>query len=229
MKFRVLGARAVGGTISMAMAVAVASPAEARAKLDDIFTSDMLGAQVAYLETLTGVAWQMDAADRTYKVAGCVVTARTDKGAVKSLKLALTSRCTFDPNKMLSGWKLPSANKITFGSFGTMTGSQGRFYADCLGTTCGNSYVPAVYYHYEGGHAENWVQVNLEVGLLDDAPIDASSTWEDAMEKKFGLDYVQSGKFNCDASLNAVAVQAFAPVKITAIEIGSDLTTPTCW
>ena len=66
MKFEALRGRTIGCAISMAMAVAASSPVEARAKLDEIFTSDMLGAQVAYLETLT-VAWQVQGADRTYK------------------------------------------------------------------------------------------------------------------------------------------------------------------
>ena len=50
---------------------AAAAPAPAPSpKLAQVFTPDVIGSNVAFLETITGPAFRTDGSDRTYKVDG---------------------------------------------------------------------------------------------------------------------------------------------------------------
>src|SRR5215469_17388441 len=66
-------------------AAAVAPPASANPKLAQIFTPDVLGSNVAYLETITGPAFKTEGSDRLYKVGTCEVIVGAAKGKVANI------------------------------------------------------------------------------------------------------------------------------------------------
>src|SRR6202030_3702559 len=67
-----------------ARAAAAAAPAP-NAKLAQIFTPDVLGSNVAFLETITGPAFRTDGAELTYKVGGCTVIVGATAGKIDNI------------------------------------------------------------------------------------------------------------------------------------------------
>ena len=224
MRTNVFLAAGAVGLICTATANSAGVTCDQSTTIENIFVPDMIHAQVAYLEHLTGPAWRVDQNVRQYKVAGCVVTVIEKHEVIQSLGLELNERCTFDLNPFLQS-HLPSANRLTFGAFDQE--EDGRFYADCL-SMCGNSTDPIVYEHFLGPHAMDFIEVNLKVALVDDQAIAASNVWEKALESSKGLGFIYSGKFNCTAAFDGLVHRAFAKVKVTAITIGYGLDTPSC-
>ena len=206
-------------------------PTGHRSKLDAIFQHDMLGAQVPYLERITGPAWRVIGNDRFYKVAGCTVTVATADHSIRSWALDLNDRCTFDPNPFfvfdsrISG-RLPSANRITFGEFDRLFRS-GQFSSDCI-TMCGNAADPTAYELVRGGSVANDIDAKLEVVLVGDDALAASRTWAQSMARLHGEDYVNMGQFQCDRDSQPVARAAFAAVRITTLTVGYDIVFPRC-
>lgn len=194
-------------------------------KLAQIFNGDMLGADVGYLQNITGTPWKTFNDERTYKVAGCIVTATVVDASVRSLGLDLSDQCGIDLTAFNPNWKAQT-KRLTFGLFEKNVGS-GRFYADCL-SQCGNAYDPSVYEHYKGSHAENFVEVVLGVQQVDDKSLAAADAWEDAMKAAQGEDYVIDQKFNCEPKFNEAASKAFTNVRPTSIKIGFDLEPASC-
>ncbi len=185
----------------------------------------MLNAQVAYLEHIAGPAWRVDGKYRTYKVSGCIVDVVAESNAVRSLGLRLNDRCTFDPSLFL-GIKLPSANKMTFGDLDRAWGG-GRFYADCL-YLCGNAYDPSVYEHFDGPHAANFIEVNVEAALVSRASVAASEKWQAAIQADRSQDFVMKTQFNCTTSFDQAAHSFFRNIKLTELTVGYDLELPGC-
>lgn len=194
-------------------------------KLKKVFAPDMLGASLAYFELQSGPAWKIRGDDRIYKVVGCEVTAKVSRDEVKSLRMALNPKCSFDVNGFLpnhSG-KLPAANRLTFGNFDAFTNMGGRYYSDCL-SYCGNAYDPSVFEHWQGSRSDNSVEALIEVVLVSGPALDASQTWAEAMTEQRGRRWVEEGRFNCaDTTFNHDAQSAFRNIRITAITIGYDI------
>lgn len=187
-------------------------------KMSQIFDYEMLNSDVAYFEKIAGVAKNTTENKKTYKVEGCEIEADVSDGKISSLKLNVSKKCTFDLNKFVSKTSLP-ANTLTFGKMG----KGGRFYSDCL-SMCGNSADPVVYEYISGSHAEQYVDVMLEVAQVDDLSINAANKWQSVMEKAEGHDWIIETKFNCpnknEDKYNEAAHKAFKDVKISAITIG---------
>ena len=119
---------------------------------------------------------------------------------------------------------------MTFGQFEALTDGSGRFMASCL-SNCGNAADPVVYKHWEGPHANSFLNVILEVALGGGDSIDAAATWQRAMEAGEGADWVEARKFNCQGSkYDALARKAFKNITITAITVGYaiDMEAPLC-
>lgn len=197
----------------------------AKGEIKDIFTTDMIGADVSYLEQFTGPARQTDTTfhTKTYKVSSCEVTAnldQTDK-SITSLSMKLSGKCTFDVNPFLpNAFKpFPTANKITFESFENATGG-GKFLSDCL-TSCGNGYAPSVYEYFQGSHADNYINILVSVEQINDKTIDAGSQWAKSMAEKEGVDWVIDTQFNCTAKYDGIATKLFSTIKIDSITVGN--------
>jgi hypothetical protein len=194
-------------------------------KLSQIFTPTMLGSTVQYLEQVTGVAKNSSKGSKTYLVEGCEVTAGIAAGAVKSLSLKVSDKCSFDLNAFLvngMNGKLPAVNKMTFGQFDTVTGGKGRYTADCL-WLCGNGYTQSAYEKLSGSRMNGSIDVILGVTLTANDALDASSSWKEIMMPKEGEDWVVDAKFNCTDKYNTDAQKAFQGIKITSITIGNGL------
>ena len=93
---------------------------------------------------------------------------------------------------------------------------------------CGNAYDPSVYGFWEAPRALGFIQLRLEVKLVGDAAIDASSTWEEAIRTARGEEYVLFNSFNCEDHFNPQAAAAFRDIPITRITIGTHLQLPGC-
>ncbi len=206
-----------------------AGPAMAKSnKLDRIFVPDMLSADRAYLEQVTGLAWKSYKDTKTYKVDGCLVTATYDEGSVRSLRLELSPKCTFDLNKFLKKnnpynhyAKYPPLYQTTFGQLESLT-ADSQFMTDCL-RECGNIADPSVYEYFGFSHVDNFLDIMVEVT----PETDASFKWEKAMKKAEGEDWVLETKFNCQLTkYDAIAHSTFKKIRITAITVGHNIKTP---
>lgn len=199
-------------------------------KIQKIMDPDMLGVDLAYFEQVTGIARKTDGTRKQYKVDGCEVTIEAGGGTVNGIRVPVTPQCAFDLNKFLPNAdpKFGTTGELTFGQFDKSAGDNGEFLADCL-SMCGNAADPSVYEFWEGSHADNFLNVTLEVVLVDDAAIAAASQWQAAMTAGKGEDWVMDTKFNCEpATFDAAAHKAFAAVKVSAISIGQAPAKPGC-
>ena len=219
--------------VATAIILATAHGADAqgkKSKLAQAFDPEMISADLAYFEQVTGPARSTYGNTKTYKVDGCEVTATISDGSVRSLRVDLNHKCTINLNTFLPNFqsKFPALDAMTFGKFDAVSGGNGQFMADCL-TGCGNAADPVVYEHWYGSRANLMLEVMLEV-VLDGIPaINAAHKWQAAMEKSEGENWVSATKFNCDRTkYDHIAHQAFRDVKISAITIGYDIETPRC-
>jgi len=210
-------------TATLFAASSAGSAAQAT-KLALVFDPEMIDANVAYFEQVTGPARKTYGNTRSYKVDGCDVEATIARGSIRSLRMVLSPRCTFDLNKFLPNFsgRFPAAHAITFGTFDTITRGTGRFYSDCI-TGCGNAADPTVMEHWSGSRADLFFEIMLEVVLANGPAIDASRAWYSAMEKIEGEQWVMDGKWNCTRKHDALARRAFRDITISSITIGYDV------
>ena len=207
----------------------------AAGKLDKIFNTEIIGANLPYLEKITGPAkntfsHKKNEKTNTYKVDDCEITIRVSNGTIQSLGIEkLSQKCTFNLNSFLpnvGGGKLPPLYNMTFGQFDAFTGD-GKYTADCL-MSCGNAADPVAYENWQASRADGGFDLQLGVVLASDAALDASSKWQRAMVKGEGEDWVIDTKFNCSNKYNSIAQQAFKNVKITSATIGFGLADSNC-
>ena len=223
---------AVMGTIAavcMLLGPSDAASSPPQEKLSDVFAPKMLGADLAFFEKVTGPARNTFGDTKTYDFAGCEISAGVASGTVESLSISLSPKCTFDLNPFLPNFagKIPNLVGMTFGQFDKLSQSQGTFYADCL-SECGNAYDPVVYEHWSSSRADGFLEVMLGATQTGDAVLDAADSWQSAMEKAEGADWVQERKFNCAPKHDQVAHEAFRNVAIDQITIGHQLRLPSC-
>lgn len=204
--------------------------------MQQIFQPEMIGATLLYLEQFTGPPRNVspDGMERTYKVGACEITAYVGEGenkSVSALRFVVAPGCDGDVGKFLDsspGASGAMLSQLSFGKFEEMVGGTTRYYADCL-TLCGNAADPTVYAHWEGPRSADFLEMMVEVKLVDDASLQAADQWKAAMEAKEGEDWVVDTGFNCDpVKYNDVARKGFAAVKPEAITIGRGLPVPKC-
>lgn len=183
-----------------------------------IFQRSMLGAQIAYLERLTGPARNVDGTTRTYVVNGCEIIVTVEKGAVRSLGLpSLSPKCTVSLADF--GFDGPLPNQATFGMFDEL-GFKTRYTADCL-RSCGNAYDPSVYATVSTPHANGFLTFRVGAVQSSDQALDAADEWERAMEAAEGEDWLIEARFNCTDRYDKVAARALRNVRVTSVEVGS--------
>jgi hypothetical protein len=215
-------------SLLIALVVAgIPAMAQAKANVAEVFNGDMLGTDLRYFESEAGIARESAGDQHTYKVEGCEITATAVGGKISALRMELSPKCQADLKTFIGDSFSPAASKpLTFGNFQETAGDI-SFYADCL-TMCGNAADPSVYALWDGPHAANFRQVLLEVVLVSDQALEASNQWQASMTKVKGEDFVTDTRFNCERTFDAPAQQSFQAVQVTAITIGSELTTPGC-
>jgi hypothetical protein len=209
-------------TANTALAAPPAAPA---GKLAQIFTPDILGANVAYLETITGPAFSTEGSDRVYKLEGCKLIVGVKGAKIDNIGIQdYSARCSFPIAQYFGqapGQTIP--NYPTFGDIEALFG--GSFGADCL-TQCGNATDPVVSLSYHGSHADNFNDLYAAITINDEPALTAYQDWGDKLIAKHGQDYVVSGKFNTDDSMDDVAAKDFGPIHPDTIRIGQDLPGP---
>lgn len=209
--------------------------ATAAERLAKIFHPEMIGANLAYFENVSGPARNTFTGKHSvtysyYKVDGCEITAQIMKGSVQVIELdKLSPKCTFDLNIFLPNagkGSLPALHSMKFGEFDALT-RQGYYSADCL-TLCGNAYDPSVYEYFQASHADQGIEVRLGVVLVGDDAIKAASAWAEEMSKGEGDTWVVDRKFACTRKYNAVAQRLFRKVKVTSVAVGYGLSVNDC-
>jgi hypothetical protein len=191
-------------------------------KLARIFTADILGANVAYLETLTGPAFRTDGSERTYKVDGCEIVVGAAKGKIANIGIdGVSGRCSFDIAQYFAeGYEHPAPPMPTFGQIKNWLG--GHYGADCL-ALCGNSAAPVVSLSYSGSHADNFNGLYAATSISAGAAFDAYEDWGAKLTAKYGQAYVANGQYRTGDALDDVAAKDFGPIRPTVIRVGQDL------
>ncbi|QIM49585.1 hypothetical protein G9Q38_10560 [Pusillimonas sp. DMV24BSW_D] len=197
------------------------------ADVKEVFNGEMLGTTQRYFESVAGIPRQSLGENHTFRVKGCDITATIKGGSVSALHMPLSDTCRADLRSFIGDYAPAATSKLTFGAFAQTSGGDLRYLANCL-TMCGNAYDPSAYAHWEGPRAAGFMQVLLEVVLVEDAAYAAASAWGEHMTKAAGEDYVMDTRFNCEARFDDVAAQAFKNVQVTAVTIGHELSVPGC-
>lgn len=193
-------------------------------KLEKIFTPDMLDADLAYLETITGVAKSTYGNSKTYKVNGCEVEVRFAGKQITSLGLTLSKSCQVNPSKFVNT-TVQSTKNLTFGALDKSLGNVFHYQAPCL-SMCGNAAgLETISAIYSGSHAENFIDVQIEA--TPEPEVD-TSPWVETMERQEGSDWVESGGYNCSPKYDDIARKTLAKQRINKITFGRDLPTETC-
>ncbi len=187
-------------------------------KISEVFSYDMIGVDIAYLENLIGPARKTDqhTQTKTYLVDHCPLDVQTRDGAVDTLRVTIGGKCQFVLNDILPSYENISTRDVVFGLSGPVT-----YYADCFGINCGNAYDPSVYELYEGSHAENWRELLLS---SVNASYEAVSRWSNIMEANEGVDWMMDNRFNCIPNkYSDVAEQSLKGQPVDRIMIGYNL------
>jgi hypothetical protein len=205
-------------------AAAAAAPAPAPSpKLAQIFTPDVLGVNVAWLETIIGPAYRTEGSDRTYKVGGCTVIVGVTAGKIDNIGIdGYGPACSFPiAQYFASGYDYAVPRVPTFGDI--KQGLGGAYGATCL-HLCGNATDPLVTLTYRGSHADNFNDLYATVTINQDGPaMNAFTDWGDKLVAKHGAEYVSNGQYSDGDSLQDVAAQDFAKVSPTLIRVGQNL------
>lgn len=191
-------------------------------KLTKIFQPDMLDADVAYLETITGVAKSTFGNLKTYDVDGCTVEVSYSGKQITSLALELSKSCQINPSKFVST-DLQSTKNLTFGALDKSLGNTLQYQAVCLGM-CGNAIgMDTVSAIHSGLHAENFIDIKVEA-----TPDVNLSPWVETMERQEGSDWVVSRGYNCSQKYNGIARKTLAKQRINKITFGVELPEESC-
>jgi len=202
-------------------AAAVAPPTPSP-RLAKIFTPDVLGSNVAFLETITGPAFRTDGSELTYKVDGCTVIVGATAGKIDNIGIEnYGPACNFPIAQYFAGgYDHPVPALPTFGDI--QRGLGGDYAATCL-HLCGNAMDPILSLTYQGSHADNFNNLYAATPLADDASINASIVWERALAARYGESALEDSTASLPDSLQAIADPAFAPLRPTEIRVGDKL------
>ena len=187
-----------------APAEATAAAPEAAPAAGGAATIDqMLGVQVAYLESKLGPARTVQDKERTYEVGDCTVRVSAEGGEVVGYAVPMTPACSTQALAALKDYDLPQKIDLTMGEFAAARGNA-DFKADCL-MLCGNAADPWVYLESAGPRVSPGIRASAV--MVSDATIDAAFRIRDAIKAAKGEDYVIDTTFNCTAIWSKSALQ----------------------
>jgi len=195
----------------------------AHGALAKVFTPDILGANVAYLEAnVTGPAFSTTGGDRIYKVDGCKVIVGAVKGRIVNVGIdGMSRRCSFPiAQYFASGYGHPVPPYPTFGDI--KQGFGGAFDADCL-ALCGNAADPVVSLSYQGSHADNFNNLYAAISIGEGPALDAYMDWSGKLGAKYGQSYLVEGKYHTGDAMDDVAATDFANIHPDTVRVGQDL------
>ena len=203
-----------------ARAAAAASPTTG---ISPVIGFSSLGATKGFLERTLGPSTYETPDEASYTVGACEVTLGLDeRAAVTSVSVQLKSGCTFDASG-ISGHQRPLTidGPVTFAEFERLFG-RARYTSPCL-RDCGNAYDPFIDAVVAGSRASGFVDVSAHAVFAAGPVLDASNVWEQKLRSSAGDAYVDRGRFNCDATFDAIPRAAFRDVMIESLVFGSDL------
>ncbi|WP_415289275.1 hypothetical protein RSD66_05355 [Brevundimonas sp. S1H14] len=192
------------------------APAAASAASGAPTIDQMMGVQVAYLESKLGPARTVQDKQRTYEIGDCTVRVSADGGEVVGYAVPMTPVCSTQALAALKDYDLPQKIDLTMGEFAAARGNV-DFKADCL-TLCGNAADPWVHLESAGPRATPGIRASAV--MVSDATIDASFRIRDAIKAAKGEDYVIDTTFNCSADFDQLAIRELKTVRIDEIEVG---------
>ena len=196
-----------------------------RRRLAAVLRTDMLGAEIPNLESLTGPARNVDGPIRTYVVDGCDVRVRVSDNKVQALGLPqLWPSC----GRWLAefGFEGLTPDKATFGMFQDIQSST-HYTSDCL-LYCGNAADPEVHATVRTTHATGSIMYRVSTSTAFEDAGRAADKWVEAMKADHGEDWVVKTRFNCTESEDPLATRLFKDVRITSLEIGRFVQTEAC-
>lgn len=185
-------------------------------KIEQVFSYDMIGADLPYLESFIGIAKRTDTHFKTkhYLVDGCELAVGYEGNSITTMAVSTGGKCNFTIDDIPMGSPI-NTNQVVFGMTGPVD-----YYADCL-YLCGNAYEPSIYEHYQGPRVEGFREVLLGSSIV---PYEVSRQWVDTMIAKEGESWVMDGNYNCDPrKYHDVAEQALKGQKVDWIMIGYNL------
>jgi len=178
--------------------------------------AQMMGVQVAYLESKLGPARTVQDKERTYEIGGCTVRVRAEGDEVVGYAVPMTQACSTQALAALKDYDLPQKIDLTMGEFAAARGNA-DFKADCL-TMCGNAANPWLYLESAGPRVSPGVRASAV--MVSDPTIDAAFRIRDAVQAAKGEDYVLDTTFNCSAEFDQMAIRELKTVRIDEIEVG---------
>lgn len=196
--------------------------------IKDFFNGKFLGVNRQYFESVLGVPRESYGDQHEFRIQGCDITATITGDKVSALHMALTDKCSPDLTTFIGSYAPPPTRPLTAGSFVEASGGGTlRYSADCL-SLCGNAYTPSVYARWDGPRAIDFMEVVLDVALINDDALRAAEVWQERMTRIANETYVSEGRFNCDNRFDPIANEAFKNIRVTGITIGHNLKTPSC-
>ncbi|MDA3057147.1 hypothetical protein OFN97_05765 [Campylobacter sp. VBCF_05 NA6] len=194
--------------------------------IQNIFTYDMLGVNIKYLEQFTGIAKKIYDYDgkkiREYQVNNCILSAYVSNNVVRSLELNLSDQCTFNINNISSVFGNMFAHELTFGKIFNKIGEDSVIFAtDCFGT-CGNLAEPLNYIYYESPRSDNNLQMKFTGYGSEEFDGDINNIL-DYSNAKEGTDYFIGNKFYFNPQYNKYIHEEFKNIYIDKIHIGYDI------
>ncbi|NAR53859.1 hypothetical protein GPS59_07525 [Acinetobacter haemolyticus] len=200
--------------------------------LNKIFKSDLLGANLNYLEKITGPAFKTyelknDIYRNIYIVDNCRVMVNFKEKTIKAIGLErIDEKCTFDLNEFMSweDYKYSNLNDINFGEISGKLG--GSYYLDCI-SGCAASHDPTLYLHWTGGRAHrNWMEVLLEKKILDDKTYNNFFNVKNKLKAGHNNEWIMDGLYNCSGfsyTFQDMMEKNFNNEKIESILVGYDI------
>ena len=172
----------------------------AKRVVDQLFSLETLGMNLAYVEKIAGPAMRTEDKRHVFRTDGCDITLIADKDGkvIESVEVNITPSCDLAVKTVLTVTANPpetKLNALTFGEFDDMVG--GNYYADCL-SLCGNAMEPYIALNFEGSRLTNFVEYAISAPMVDDKILDATSAWQAAMSKAESEHYVVDTRFNCE-------------------------------
>lgn len=186
-------------------------------KIEQIFSYDTIGVDVAYIESIIGIARKTDTHYKTknYVIDGCDLVVGYNEQSVETMTVNLTDHCRFNLKDIISYNETIPSDQVVFGLTGPVT-----YYADCL-MMCGNAYDPSVYELHQGSRAENFRELLLGSANSD---YEATSKWRDTMIAQQGEDWVLDNRYNCEPQkYSDIAAGALKGQPVDQITIGYNL------
>lgn len=206
-----------------------AAPVAISPTLAKLFVPDAIQGNVAWLESMTGPARQVQdngngTQKRIYQVDGCKVTALATKQTINELTLDLGAACNVALHSMIANGPDVTVNGLSFAD--VFKNGAGEIELQCAGyNECGNSADPSMQASLGGSHADNFMQVVFSGTIAGDKDVDALQDLmkaESAHTGKVDMD-LDAKVYNKDPQFSGLVEQKMGGVKVTSITFKSSM------